>query len=563
MSDNTTNEITTSNQWMFSTRCLTKDGKRDFVFVKEKHISVDKNNNITNVENKHSIINEPKRKLWVTKKQFRTHKDKKESEDITKCDEYVVKDSEMVPELKKIFNIPFDRFMKFKQICNSPYIYGADVSMEALVRIKYFYAAKHRILQFNTGGLDIEASVLGCNRINVITVVLDKDIYTGVLRDFMDNNVDEYGRHFTPTKKEQEEFNRQVCAPYIDKHNFKLHFEIFDDEISMIEWIFSKIHLHRVDFLSIWNIGYDFPVIIDRIEKNNRDVVDLLHDSTIDPKYKYFWYQADNRKTQHNTDKWPWVHWVSYTQPIDSMLNYARVRKQQTKESKYTLDFISKKVLGKGKLEFDDNADHYTMQTKYFKKYIAYNIIDSVILQLMNYTTKDHAALVELTGMSPLRDFSKQTVMLKDQLYDYYLRRKRVLGTVPATTEEPHSKYLEKLGGTVLQPYRIKHSGLNALREYPDIETMAFVLGFDEDFSSVYPFSKISHNVSKDTKLSSFLNIDGVRDVGMIEKLCGGICTPIENAVPISNKFFRLPDYIEMEDLITKHLKLKHEVSYF
>jgi DNA polymerase elongation subunit (family B) len=555
----TSAELTTSTQWIHS--CRVRSDDRDFIAVKTKVVTIDQDNKIVNSEDKMKFINNPQRKIWITKKAFQNHTDKKESEDIKKTDEYIIRDKELIFELKKAMGLTYLKsYTSLKKLCDSPYIYGADVGMEALVRLKYKTQAKHQMFQLSTGAYDHEQSVLGCKRINAITVVLGKDVYTAALKDFTKNNIDENGNYHTHDKTQMVSYAYEVLKPYIAEHGFTLNMEVFETEVEMFKYIFAAIHKHKTDFVGIWNIDYDIPSFIDRCHANGANFDDIAHHPDIPQKYKFSYYKEDKRKTQHNTDKWPWLHQVGYTQFIDAMLAYARIRKNQTKEPSYSLDAISTKIIGQGKLKFGDHVDHYEMQSKYFTRYVAYNIADAILIQLMFWKTHDPEALVELTGISALSDFSKQATMLKDQLYAYYLSLGRVLGSAGSNNHEPHTQYLEKIGGTVLSPYLIKKVGLHAVKDYPEIETYAYAHNYDADYASIYPNAKISFNISKDTKLSTVIQINGTRSVPKIEKLCGGLSTPMENAVSICSDFFGLPTYLEMEQLFQEHIAKEEKV---
>lgn len=541
-------KLITSTQWVHS--CRVRQDNKDFISVKEKVVTIDEKNNIVNSKDQVRIISKPKRKVWVTKEQFRNHTDKKESEDINKLDEYVVLDKDLPFELKRILGHGYKkRFMSLKELCNSPYVYGADINIEALVRMKYHANAKHRVIELTTGAYDHEQSVIGCKRINAITVVLGTQVYTAVLEDFTHNNVDEHGAKFTSDLPMLLDYAHKTLEPYTSEHKFELNMQVFKTEVEMFKYIAAAIHKHKTDFIGIWNIDYDIPSLMDRCAENGVRFEDIMFHPDIPKKFRYAWYKEDKRKTQHNTDKWPWLHSVGYTQFMDAMLAYARIRKNQSKEPSYTLDAISSKVVGTGKLQFDDGLDHYEMQTKHFMKYVAYNIADAILIQLMFWKTHDPEGLYELTGISPIYDFSKQTTMLKDQLFDYYLAQGRVLGSSGREVNEPHAKLLEKLGGTVLSPYLLKGAGLHAIEGFPGIETFAYANNFDEDYESIYPSIKMGYGISKETKLWTLVFKDNVK----LEKLCSGLPTPMESAVPICSEFLNLRTYEEMSDEFEKY----------
>lgn len=550
-------ETVTSKSWIHS--CRAKNEFQDFVVVKEKEVTINKDDSsIVSVKNNLRIVEEPKRKIWVTKKSLQNHFNKKEYESIKNCDTYMVKDKFMNDELKNILGYSYRRnYMSLKELCNSPYVYGADVGIESLIRMDYKKKAKHPVTPLVTGGLDIERSVLGDGQINVITVILDKHIYTGVLKEFTHNCHNANGERYTCSKDAMCLLTDQLLEPYIKQYGLTYTLEYFDHELDIIKWIFQCIHKHpEVDFIGIWNMDYDIPTIIERIEYYGENPADIFHNPKIDEKYKYLFYKKDRRQTQHISDKWHWMNNTSYSQFIDAMLLYARLRKNKKKEVSLALDAITTKILGSGKLKFADNAGHHEMQSKYFDRYVVYNMFDAILQQMMFWATKDHVALVELSGVSPLSDFSKQTSMLKDLLYEYYLSKNLVLGTAARDVTELDHTLLPKLGGTVLPVYRIYENGLRILEDHKYKETMCFIYVKDCDFSSMYPNTMIAFNISKETKLFTLISINGKNDPVSIEKFCGGISTPMENAVPLCTEFFNLPSYQEMDKEFAEFLNV-------
>lgn len=174
----------TSKQWISSCYAMTESGTA--IVVHEKEVTIDKTtHDIKNVKNNLRLIKDPKRRVYVTKPQFRNHKYKKETEFLDRTDCYTIEDRYAVEHLKKILDInPYKR-MSLMEVCDSPYIYGADVSMESLVRQRYIHNAQHQIVPITTGAFDIEKSVLGDDQINCITFIAEENIYTAVHNSFM------------------------------------------------------------------------------------------------------------------------------------------------------------------------------------------------------------------------------------------------------------------------------------------------------------------------------------------------------------------------------------------
>ena len=577
-------KLITSKQWTHG--CYVKTPDKYVMVVKEKAVTIDEDTReVVSVKNRltfddPSLVN-PKRTIYVTKPERRNHKYKKETEERKNVDLYHVEDRRLIDELKAILRIPQWQRAKLRTLCNSPYVYNADVSMEALVRMKYNQTKKHPITHFTVGGLDIETSMLGDGQTIVISYVHENTIFTAVLDEFMYHLVD--GKRKRARRDDIYVQIRSLLGHMPDQnhvvvttkdkkgndveHIYELHLEILEKEQDMILWIFDKLHINETDFVGIWNIDYDIPQLIKRLEYYGIDPVEVFSHPSVPKGLRYMRYHQDKKKTQHIADKWHWLHSTSMTQFVDMMLLYARIRKAKRKKSSYKLDAIAKEELGFGKLSIGDDdddrpMDHPKMQREQFPAYVAYNIQDVILLSLMEKKNHDIVAMWNLTGDSPLSDFSKQSVMLKNGYYKFALDNGRVFATTGEDMTGPFDHLLGKVGGAVLRADLCKDIGTNCIAERPDLETMILVFASDLDYKAIYPSFKSGYGISKETKLSTTVEIEDVRTGGKknvhdIEALYGGLANPKENSVWIGHDFFGLPNYEEMAMLVENALTKK------
>lgn len=567
---NTANDnCLTSKQWISSCYAMTDSGTA--IVVHEKEVTIDKTtHDIVDVKNNLRLIKDPKRRVYVTKPQFRNHKYKKETEFLDRTDCYTIEDRYAVDHLKKILDInPYKR-MSLMEICDSPYIYGADVSMESLVRQRYIHNAQHQIVPITTGAFDIEKSVLGDDQINCITFIAEENIYTAVHNSFM-WKYDANKKKHKATKNDIIELAHNLLGRYLNQpfkwplskksntyKTFKLHVEVFDTEEEVLRWTFSKIHEEKMDFIGIWNIGYDIPTIIDRLKKLDIDPKDIFCDPSIPKEYRKAYFKEDKKKVQHIADKWHWFDCTSYSQFVDSMLLYNRVRKVNSKEPSYSLDAISNKEVGEGKLKFDNIGGHYEMQTTRFVEYVVYNIMDAILIQLMEWKNTDMTTMYHQTGNSPLSELSKQSVMLKNKYAEFclhelpkhpeYIGKPKVYATVGKNMKGPFDDIIGKVGGAVLKADNTCDIGTKCIIERQNLETMVLQYGADQDYSAIYPTTDSTYGISKETKLYTCVGIEGM-DRSVIEPLFGGLANPKENAVWIGHDYFGLPNYTEMREI--------------
>ena len=546
-------EALTSVQWINSVH-LAKS-VNNTVFVKEKEVTIDKGTSeILDVKDKLKFINNPKRVIYITKPQYRTYKYKKDTEDLSHVDKYIIEDQYKEDEIRKLLELPKFPRKSLLDLCDSPYVYNADISIEALIRAKYQSMQKHNVIPFRIGGLDIETSVLdddtyGC--INCISFCTEHNTYTAVLERFL-YDTDASGKRVKKSKEDIVSLIHEKIQPYLDEYNFNPIVVVCKNEVQLLKWIFDRIHDEKVDFIYIWNINFDIPKIIERIQHYNYDESEFFCHPDVPKDYRFCKFKEDKRMVQHIVDKWHWFYCTDYTQYIDGMLLYARIRKADSKEPSYSLDAISTKVLGVGKLKFSEGS-HYEMQMNRFTEYTVYNLVDAMLLVMMGLKTNDISQLYGLTGTSPYPDFSKQTVMLRNIYYKFCLDRDKVFSSV--------GKLLVKQGGAVLKASLVKDIGLHAVVELPEFESYVVCLGADLDFKAYYPSTQSMYGLAKENKLCTVVQIEG-KDKSDIEAFMGAIASPEVNSVWLGSEYFGLPNYREWDDIYMSHLTDKVRSKY-
>ena len=502
------------------------------------------------------VIKDPTRKFYITLNQFRDHKFKKEFEDINKLEEFRCKDSELKIRLAMALGYPaWKHYVGLRELCGSPYVYGADIDTETLIKQAYLKRQPEgKSAKITVGAFDIETEVYGDGRINVITFIHERDIYTVALRDsckiysVTDDilNIDVNVRPRQATYEECLSVIDRVIGSELTRNNFKLHLELVDSELELLVTIFKHIHECKTDIVGIWNILFDIPKILERLKVLGVDPTDIFCPPELPKRYRVCEFKEDNNpNAEHIVDKWHWFSCTGYTQFIDSMCLYGRLRKVDGRDISYSLDYISNKELGQGKLHLGEITNHRWSQTYDFLRYIAYNINDVLIMQLMEFKNHDIDSLIGLSDCSLLKNFSKQTVMVRDGDYVYALENGHVPASVGPSMYTEWDSEMPKVGGTVLPPEKAVGTHVPIL-DGIDAPTQVSLFVNDLDESSMYPSALRLANISKETYYGSVLNINGYDKV-CIELLGLATISPEAYSVQAYNKFLDLPDYGEME----------------
>jgi len=564
----------TSTQWIHS--CDNRNAPVHTVIVKEKDVTIDDTTGkVIRDKSNLRMIMRPKKKVYITKPQFRNHTYKKESEEISKCDMYTIEDFYLREELAKILGIQKKRFASLKEICSSPYVYCADLNIESLIRISYENNQKHVATPLHIGFFDIEQSVLEDKRINAISMVhkdktrpSTKDtvygvVYCAVLKDFMKKEMNGYmdkayvsdiiNRCYELLGEKTDDGRLRLT--YTDGKSkktkyfeFTLIIEEFEQEIDLIKWSIDNIHKEDLDFVGIWNLAFDIPTIINRIKANGVKPEDIFCDPSIPNDYRRCEYIEDKKVVAHVIEKWPWFECTSLTQWLCSMTIFARLRKRETKRPSYSLSAIAKDIVNDDKLDFVEGG-HLEMQTKHFVDYAVYNIKDSLLLFIMDDKNNDITNYYNQCGHTRLKDFSAQMHMLNNSYHLNLLEKGYVLASAGDndSMHGPYDSYITKVGGAVVNAHNVRDISIACVKELPNILVNLVPYVCDQDFASLYPNIKISGGICKENKVATLLMIEGFTEQINNELYCSSVASPQENAVYLCNRYYGLPGYTEIE----------------
>lgn len=481
----TTTETQVHRHWISSWH--NKTSQVNVLGVKEK-LEIIHQDGTTEWKDNLRLYHDPVRPFWITKPEYRDHLFKKEFESILHMDAIYVNDSQLENALAEALGGFYNGFRSpnLKQLCSSPYVYGADIDTQVIIKQRYMHEVPPGHLpQITRGALDIEAEPFKDGRINLITFMHEKDIYTGALAEFCRAWSPDQQRSWAVGEKECLEIIYKLLGEQFKNNGYTLHFKILPTEASLIKWSFSNIHQRKTDYISVWNMGFDIPKIIERLTCLGCNPADVFSHPAIPTPYRFVEFKEDKSELiQHFTDKWHWVSAASYSQFIDAMCLYARLRKTAGREPSYALDEISNKEVGQQKLHFGAITNHQYMQKYRFLEYIAYNINDVTIMRMMEDKNNDINALNALSGMSTLAQFNRQTIMVRNNFYDYG----RYHGMIPASAGpkmmSEYDEMLPKAGGAVLPPNKAIGVGIEAVFEF-NTPSLVSILTNDLDVSSI------------------------------------------------------------------------------
>lgn len=509
------------------------------------------------------------RPFWITKKQYRTHKDKREWARRDEVEEYRTPHHNLSYAVQKALgHFNPDPSKRIRVVNRDPYVYGTDLPPTYFIKEIY----SHKYKDYNVGYydvciLDIETDVLGKfdasdgnEAIIMLSMVMNGKAYELVLEDFVKGH---------QLNVEETFFNiwrNDMPVDVVKKYDVQL--KLFKDEKSMIEFAFDILHNHwKPDIVAGWNVmKFDQDRIAKRYAELGGDPAVLFSDPSIPDKYKGYYFKEGKLFSISDSGKkmnlrpiqaWHEVIAPAHFQWIDAMCVYYQLRKVKGMESSYKLDAILDKHLKRGKYEIPEAEDkrglnkHIFMQREFPIHYAVYNLYDSVGLDLLDQKTLDlRSTFMDMLADNDYSAYSSNPTkaMTSFQTYLYRGNDQFVLGSTSDMMFNHMDKRLPPLDGWIvaLPTVLLEDSGLKCLKHMTETRTKVYTHCGDIDIESSYPWTGIYMNLSRMTteiEVSEIIGLSRHDRYTFGLNLMGGRVNALSNA----RIAFQLPELIEME----------------
>lgn len=563
----------------FAVFCEPPEGERDDVHLVKEVVHLADGTMVPNVR----LIYNFERPFWVTKPAFRNHKDKKEWEHVDRVDRFVTTQSQLNNTIKRGLGLEWMRNGNdYRKLARSPYLYGSDILSTAVIKKAY----QIRWNQFNTpysnAAFDTEKDVIyGTEEINMATVSYKDRVYTAVQRRFVEGlaNVEKRAREtleryltkIDAKTKDKDGKEVDIVVNVLEERGIKWELEIVDSEIDIVRRCFQKAHEWKPDFLSIWNINFDIPFIIEACGRAGIDPKEIFSDPCVPEQYRFAYYKEGPRKKKTASgkempikpaDQWHTLFCPSSFYVIDAMCVYKKVRAAKGEEPSYALDAILDKNLGMRKLKFKE-ADGYTgldwhvyMQENHKLEYIVYNVFDCISMEILDEKTKDlQIALPMQSGCSDFENFKSQPRRTADALHFYVQEHGKVFGSTSdeMANEMDEMTISNKDWIVTLPAHLVADNGLCVIEEYPDLRTNIRAHVGDLDVSASYPNGECVFNISKETTHRELCKIQGVPEI--MQRMQGiNLSGGHTNAVEVCSGLFKMPTMEEFLKSYDAHL---------
>lgn len=455
-----------------------------------------------------------------------------------------------------------------------PDVFNSDMNIEDHYMLRFSRMYKNEPCSISKAFFDIELDTismigdfpqLGECPINAVSLILQeqKQIYVFLLRNAANPQIAEFEQQVISGQVFQElkQFvinavgGPNVADKYDAHFDYKFLFYDQEDEINLIMDLFAAINAFKPDFALAWNMGFDLPQIIARIERLGYNPEDIMCNP--DFKNKIARYYVDERNKSDFAERGDFAQISSYTVFLDQMIHFASRRKGQSKYISFSLDYIGEVVARVRKLDYKHITTNIAeLPYKDYKTFVFYNIMDTIVQYCIEVATADIDYVFTKSNMNCTRycKTHRQTVYLTNRVTkDIRNNGGFIIGNnCNKFNQKPSVKFP---GAFVADPQQ--------LSDYPKLKINGRVINCcdnsdDWDYSSLYPSINREFNIAPNTQIGmiiidrEFSHMEFVRSNNTV---AGAFAEDIQSQVwlEFAHRWFNLADFTT----------LYHEVEEF
>lgn len=528
----------------------------DLLLIKEYEYPPDGSERIGRLK----LVYNHERPYWITKEPYRNHQDKKEWEKIENLTMYKSSEIKLAADImRKLGRIPAGR-MDLRQIAQSPYVYGTDVTSCVLVKHHYLNRWPNRVTDNVVAVVDTETDMIdGHEEIIMASITMKSRARLIVVRQFLEGV-------YEPEREIQRQFRQYLGDPnssigdIISARGIVLEIEFVDHAGEAAKRVIETAHEWSPDIMAFWNIDFDIQKMIQAMDKRGYDLAAVFSDPSIPKEFAQFEYkQGPSQKVTASgktmalapAERWHEVIAPASWYALDAMCVYLKLRIAGGKEPSYSLDAILNKKLGIRKLKFKE-ADHLSgpswhkfMQMNYKIEYCIYNLFDCISVEMLDEKTTDLQSMVSLmTSHSEYRRFPSQPRRTCDDLHFLALENGLVCASTSNKMMDDNDQHVISITDWIvtLPSHLVEENGLCLFEDLPEVRSNVRAHVADLDVEGTYPNVEIIMNISKGTTAQELCYIKNVpeiyrRAIGV--NLSGGFV----NAVEICMQVYGAPSF--------------------
>lgn len=400
----------------------------------------------------------------------------------------------------------------------NPNIMNSDSHIEDHYRERFSKLYQNNICSISKAYLDIEVDVKdirgdfpdpGEAPINASTIVFSdlNKVYCFILRDKTNPQIDEFEE--LVKSNNMTDYMKNIIfdavggwkqAHRFNIQNYTYEFLFYDEEIQLIADMFQSINSYTPDFVLAWNMSFDIPYIIARIEQLGYDPSDIITHQ--DFKHKTCRYYIDERNRNEFTERGDFATISSYTVFIDQMIQFASRRKGQSAFTSFSLDYVGGLITNVKKYDYKHITSNIALlPTMNFRIFIIYNIMDTIVQNCIENKTNDIEYLFSKCNINNTRynKAHRQTIYLTNRAVTEFEKSGIIIGNNNNRLNVKDSKFP---GAFIADPNRVSDIPKAKINNIP---VNVFYNSIDLDFSSLYPSILRENNMAPHTQYGKIL----------------------------------------------------------
>jgi hypothetical protein len=465
-------------------------------------------------------------------------------------------------------NIRNGNYRENEKLFTIPSVFNADMNIEDYYRWLFArtyqnnnYTPTKLYFDIETDGIDMAGDFpeMGECPVNAITLVDDtgKHVYTLLLENPKNPLIEEFKN--TPNlTNDLKDFVRESVGGWKKEHKYGLqdfdyHIMYYDEEAAMIHDAFSVINTIKPDFALAWNIAFDLPYLIARIQTLGYDPTEFICHPDFKDKECYYYIDSRSEKFEERGD---YACISCYTVYLDQLITFASRRKGQRAVSNYKLDYIGGRFAGVNKLDYS-NITTSVIKLPYldYHTFVFYNVMDTIVQLCIEHSIGDvdFVFTKSLTTNVRYSKVHRQTTYLANR----FIANIWDMGYVAGNNVNKNNPKSTFAGAFVADPLNVSDKPKMKINGRP---VMICDNLNDFDYKSMYPWEINQNNISPptqhgkillpeklDPKENRFNNEYFDRVVYFSEDyLCG-------NPIVFCERYLRLAGYEQMADDIIEY----------
>lgn len=528
------------------------------------------------------MLENVRRPVYVTRKEFRNHKEKKEYEKKGNCQEVWTSDVNMGNAIQMALGASFpDPRKKLKQICTSPFVYWADLPVTSYIKQKYMMKWKDKVTPNRICVYDVETREEDKSRDPwLMSFVLDDEIHFFCTKDYAARIGKNWEERLVVKAKEMlakiqfREKNKITDQIEVKEKNVIDGYKIFTYECLnsglCVQRMFEEIHPRLPDLMVAWNHEFDIKRMMEALDRAGIRPEDVFSHPDVPEKYRKVWFKEDKaaKKTESKkltkapSQQWHVLYCMASFYFVDAMVLFRSLRVHEGQRPSYKLNAILDTEIGLNKLDipglpYEEKLEwHLKAQRDYALEYCVYNIFDNLMIVLLDRKTNDLSSAISILAGYSMYDIFPSLPKRICVAFTYYLyAQDLVIGSVGSAMRNDFDDEVIGTDGWIvtLTACMNAENGLNVLKELPTFYSAFRGQAADADLTQAYPSATNMMNQSRETTIIELLAITGVPE--HVRRAAGVNLTAGKvNAMDIACSLFQLPEKDTVLDAFNKRV---------